>query len=140
MRRFALALGLLACCSALLGQGGEAVLLVVNRADPVSRRIADYYIPKRGIPLKNVCKLDILSEKEEIDWDPYVEQVERPIARCLAKANLREQVLYIVTTMGVPLKAGFEAVLAMVMVPLPAVMAWGVKVTVKLAVCAAVSV
>ena len=104
MRRSTLALGLLACCSALLGQGGEAVLLVVNRADPVSRRIADYYIPKRGIPLKNVCKLDILSEKEEIDWDTYVEQVERPIARCLAKANLREQVLYIVTTMGVPLK------------------------------------
>jgi hypothetical protein len=38
------------------------------------------------------------------------------------------------------LKAGFEAVLAMVMVPLPAVMAGGVKVTVKLAVWAAVSV
>jgi uncharacterized protein (TIGR03790 family) len=99
-----MALGLLAGCSALLGQGGEAVLLVVNRADPLSRHIADYYVPKRGIPLNNVCKLDILSEKEEIDWDTYVEQVERPIARCLAKANLREQVLYIVTTMGVPLK------------------------------------
>jgi hypothetical protein len=38
------------------------------------------------------------------------------------------------------LKAGFEAVLAMVMVPLPAVLAFGAKVTVKLAVWAAVSV
>jgi uncharacterized protein (TIGR03790 family) len=104
MRRSTLALGLLAGCSALLAQDGENVLLVVNRADKLSRHIADYYIPKRGIPLQNVCKLNILAEDEEISWETYVEDVERPIARCLAKANLREQVLYIVTTMGVPLK------------------------------------
>jgi uncharacterized protein (TIGR03790 family) len=104
MRRSIMALGLLAGYSALRAQDGQNVLLVVNRADKLSRRIADYYIPKRGIPLKNVCKLDILEEDEEIAWDKYVEEVERPIARCLAKAGLREQVLYIVTTMGVPLK------------------------------------
>jgi uncharacterized protein (TIGR03790 family) len=104
MRRSTLALGLLAVYSALLAQDGENVLLVVNRADKLSRRIADYYIPKRGIPLQNVCKLDILAEDEEISWDTYVEEVERPIARCLAKADLHERVLYIVTTMGVPLK------------------------------------
>ena len=103
-----MALGLLAGYStghcSLRAQNGEAVLLVANRANALSQRIADYYIAKRGIPLKNVCQLDIPSEKEEIDWDTYVEQVERPIARCLAKANLTEQVLYVVTTMGVPLK------------------------------------
>ena len=108
MRRSILTLGLLAgsCAggSALLAQSGENVLLVVNRASTLSRHIGDYYVSKRGIPLKNVCQINILSEKEEIDWDTYVEQVERPIARCLAKANLREQVLYIVTTRGVPLK------------------------------------
>jgi uncharacterized protein (TIGR03790 family) len=94
----------MAGCSVLFAQDGENVLLVVNRANTLSRRIADYYISKRGIPLKNVCKLDIPADKEEISWDTYVAQVEQPIARCLAKANLREQVLYIVTTMGVPLK------------------------------------
>ena len=108
MRRLILTLGLqagyFAGCVSLGAQSGENVLLVVNRADKLSRRIADYYIPKRGIPLKNVCKLDILSEDEEISWDTYVEEVEQPIARCLSKARLREQVLYIVTTMGVPLK------------------------------------
>jgi uncharacterized protein (TIGR03790 family) len=90
--------------SSLVAQSGENVLLVVNRADKFSRHIADYYISKRSIPLKNVCKLDILDQNEEISWDDYLEQVERPIARCLTKARLREQVLYIVTTMGVPLK------------------------------------
>ncbi len=108
MRRFALAAGLLASysagLSALRAQDGENVLLVVNRADKLSRRIADYYVSKRGIPLQNVCKLDILDDDEEISWDSYVEEVEQPIARCLTKRNLREQVLYIVTTMGVPLK------------------------------------
>jgi len=104
MRRSTLALGLMAGYYVLLAQDGENVLLVVNRANTLSRRIADYYISKRGIPLKNVCKLDMPADKEEIRWDTYVAQVEQPIARCLAKANLGEQVLYIVTTMGVPLK------------------------------------
>ena len=105
MRRFALVAGcVLACCSALLAQSGENVLLVVNRADALSRRIADYYVSRRSIPLKNVCKLNIPEAHEEISWDDYVEQIERPIARYLAKAQLREQILYIVTTMGVPLK------------------------------------
>ena len=94
----------LVSCSTLLSQGGENVLLVVNRDDKLSRRIADYYVSKRSIPLKNVCKLNILEEDEAISWDDYVEEVERPVARCLAKAHLQEQVLYIVTTMGVPLK------------------------------------
>jgi len=104
MRLCTLALGLLAAGSALLAQDGENVLLVVNRASTLSRRIADYYIPKRGIPLKNVCRLDISPAAEEVSWDAYVAQIERPIARCLAQSGLREQVLYIVTTMGVPLK------------------------------------
>jgi len=96
-------LGLI-CAAALHAQGGESVLLVVNHADNLSRRIADYYIPKRGIPLKNVCRLNIPAATEEISWDAYTEQIERSVARCLIKAGLREQVLYIVTTMGVPLK------------------------------------
>ncbi len=105
MRRFALVPGcVLACCWALLAQSGENVLLVVNRADMLSRRIADYYISRRSIPLQNVCNLNIPEGHEEISWDDYLDLIERPIARFLAKAQLREQILYIVTTMGVPLK------------------------------------
>src|SRR5580704_10765620 len=105
MRSAALALGcLFSVCLTLPAQTADNVLLVVNRADPLSRHIGDYYISKRSIPLKNVCKLDIFEESEEIPWDKYVEEVERPIAKCLTKAHLEEQVLYIVTTRGVPLK------------------------------------
>jgi len=88
---------------ALRAQTGENVLLVVNRSDPLSRRIADYYRPRRSVPVKNVCYLSTTSE-EEIQWNVYEEQIERPVGDCLKKNGLTENVLYIVTTMGVPLK------------------------------------
>ena len=94
---------LLAAVSSLEAQGGENLLLVVNGNDAVSRRIADYFRPRRSIPPKNVCYLDTTA-KEEISWTEYERQIEAPVAGCLKKAGLEEQVLYIVTTMGVPLK------------------------------------
>jgi uncharacterized protein (TIGR03790 family) len=88
---------------ALHAQTGENILLVVNRSDALSRQIGDYYRPRRSVPPKNLCSLETTSE-EEITWKTYEEQIERPIADCLRKAGLVEKVLYIVTTMGVPLK------------------------------------
>lgn len=87
----------------LLSQTGENVLLVVNRNDLLSRQIAEYYRPRRSVPLRNVCTIDT-TNREEIQWKVYEEQIERPIGECLKKAGLVEKVLYIVTTMGVPLK------------------------------------
>jgi uncharacterized protein (TIGR03790 family) len=88
---------------ALRAQTGENVLLVVNRNDPLSRQIADYYRPRRSVPLKNVCVISTASE-EEVPWNVYEEQIERPVGDCLKKNGLTEKVLYLVTTMGVPLK------------------------------------
>ncbi|HWB85203.1 MAG TPA: TIGR03790 family protein [Bryobacteraceae bacterium] len=86
-----------------LAQNGGQVLLVVNRRDPVSGQIAAYYRPRRSIPVKNVCYLDTTSN-EEITWDVYEQQIEKPIAGCLRGAGLQEKVLYIVMTLGLPLK------------------------------------
>jgi uncharacterized protein (TIGR03790 family) len=94
---------LFALVPGLRAQTGDNVLLVVNRNDPVSRAIADYYRPRRSIPVGNVCYLATTSD-EEISWNTYVEQIERPVGDCLRQAGLQEKVLYIVTTMGVPLK------------------------------------
>lgn len=94
---------LLLLAPALLAQTGANVLLVVNSNSPVSRQIAEYYRPRRSIPAKNVCYLATLTD-EEIQWDTYQRQIEGPIGECLKKGNLREDVLYIVTTLGLPLK------------------------------------
>jgi len=89
--------------TALSAQTGENILLVTNRNDPLSRQIADYYRPRRSVPVKNVCAIATTAE-EEIQWNVYEDQIEQPIAECLKKNGLTEKVLYIVTTMGVPLK------------------------------------
>jgi uncharacterized protein (TIGR03790 family) len=94
---------LLAAASSLAAQSGENVLLVVNANDPSSREIGEYYRPRRSIPVKNVCTLSTTSD-EEIDWATYEQQIETPIGACLKKNALQEKVLYIVTTLGVPLK------------------------------------
>jgi uncharacterized protein (TIGR03790 family) len=96
-------ISLLAFAVALYAQTGENVLLVVNSNSPVSRQIAEYYRPRRSVPVRNVCIINTTTA-EEIDWKTYVSGIEDPVAACLKKAQLTESVLYIVTTLGVPLK------------------------------------
>ncbi|HLI84996.1 MAG TPA: TIGR03790 family protein [Bryobacteraceae bacterium] len=98
---------------ALHAQTGEQVLLVANRRDPASLTVANYYRPRRSVPVKNVCYLET-APQEEISWDTYRNEIENPIAQCLEKAGLREKVLYIALTLGIPLKidgggSGFSA-------------------------------
>jgi uncharacterized protein (TIGR03790 family) len=93
----------LAAAASLAAQNGENLLLVVNQTDAASREIADYYIARRSIPPKNVCAISS-APNEEIQWAVYQQQIEKPIGDCLKKNGLTEKVLYIVTTLGVPLK------------------------------------
>ena len=94
---------LLGMAFAVGAQSGENVLLVVNGNAPISRQIAEYYRPRRSVPVKNVCYLRTTAE-EEITWSVYEDQIERPIREFLERNGLAEKVLYIVTTQGVPLK------------------------------------
>lgn len=84
-------------------QTGASVLLVVNSNSAISTQIATYYRPRRSIPVANVCTL-ATSEDEEINLKTYLSQIETPIGNCLKKGGLTESILYIVLTMGVPLK------------------------------------
>jgi hypothetical protein len=84
-------------------QTAENVLVVVNKRSVVSRRIAQYYVHKREIPLANVCNIDT-DEQEYISRETYDKEIERTVGACLVKAGLQERILYIVTTLGVPLR------------------------------------
>lgn len=101
MRHACIVLGVCACLRAAPSPAN--VLLVVNRSDPVSRRIGEYYVHKRAIPLANVCRIEAPPE-ESVSWEVYRKHVEAPVAACLAHARLAEEILYIVTTLGVPLR------------------------------------
>jgi uncharacterized protein (TIGR03790 family) len=89
--------------ASLTAQTSENVLVVVNGADAGSGEIGEYYRARRSVPPKNVCVLAATVE-EEIDWATYERAVERPIGDCLRKNALTEKILYIVTTLGVPLR------------------------------------
>jgi len=89
--------------TALAAQTGANVLLVVNRNDRASREIGSYYRPRRSLPAGNVCEIQTTSE-EQVAWEVYADGIERPVMECLKNRALSEKVLYIVTTLGVPLK------------------------------------
>ena len=77
--------------------------MVGNRDSAESRQIVEYYRPRRSIPAANVCWLSTTTA-EEISWNAYQSGIEGPVGDCLKKASLQEKVLYIVLTLGTPLK------------------------------------
>jgi uncharacterized protein (TIGR03790 family) len=92
----------------LLAQKPDNVLVVVNQSSALSRTIGEYYVLRRGVPLANVCRLSVSSD-EVIARPDYDVRIAGPIARCLRARHIEDQILYIVTTSGVPLRiAGKE--------------------------------
>lgn len=84
-------------------QDAHKVLLVINDNSSLSRTIGDYYARRRAIPRENICRIRT-TEEEKIPRGIYNSQIAAPIAAFLKKSSLADRVLYIVTTMGVPLK------------------------------------
>jgi len=87
----------------LAAQSVANVLLVVNDASRLSRDIGQYYVARRGVPPRNICHIRT-AETEEIDRAQYDRQIASAIGACLTRNQLTEQILYIATTGGVPLK------------------------------------
>ncbi|MBI1791477.1 MAG: TIGR03790 family protein [Acidobacteria bacterium] len=95
-----MAAALLPLC--VFAQSPANVLVVVNDTSLVSRRIGEYYVRKRGIPLANVCHLKVAAG-EQIERLTYEQLIEAPIAAHLKSHRLEERILYMVTSLGVPL-------------------------------------
>ncbi|HEY1759600.1 MAG TPA: TIGR03790 family protein [Bryobacteraceae bacterium] len=95
--------GLVLTATGLLAQSPQSVLVVVNDNSPVSRSIGEYYALRRAIPARNICHIRTTAD-EVIPRSQFNLEVAAPIADYLKKNNLVESVLYIVTTLGVPLK------------------------------------
>jgi uncharacterized protein (TIGR03790 family) len=87
----------------LSAQTAANVLVVENKRSAVSKRIGQYYVHKREIPLANVCTIDT-TEDEVITREIFEREIEHPVQACLTKGGLTERILYIVTTLGVPLR------------------------------------
>ena len=93
----------LAAAGLAFAQTPANVLLVVNESSELSRHIGEYYAHRRSIPAGNVCRVHVM-DAETVEWSVYESQIEQPIAAFLKQGKLQEQILYIVTAMGVPLR------------------------------------
>ena len=97
------ALLLLACLPAVvLAASGADVLLVLNSNSEASEQIGKYYALKRQIPKKQICWLTTTTT-EGISRVGFEREIAAPIASCLTRGKLTDQIKYIVTTLGVPL-------------------------------------
>ena len=85
------------------GQTVANVLLVVNDASRLSRDIGQYYASRRSVPSANICHIRTVTT-EDVTREQYDREIATPIAACLTRNHLTEQILYIVTTGGVPLR------------------------------------
>ena len=88
---------------AAFAQGTASVLIVVNDSSALSRTIGEYYARQRSIPMRNVCRIRV-TDDEEISRAVYDSYIAKPVAACLTSRHLRDSILYIVTTGGVPLR------------------------------------
>ena len=86
-----------------LAQKPENVLVVMNTQSPQSRQIAEYYMKRRAIPAANLCAISA-AHTEEIERRVYDSEIAPAVKSCLVTGKLTEQILYIATTLGVPLK------------------------------------
>jgi uncharacterized protein (TIGR03790 family) len=92
----------------LLAQSADNVLILVNENSADSKAIARYYAEKRKLPDINVCRIRT-TEAEVISRDLYEREILKPVAKHLKSNQLQDQILYIVTTRGIPLAvAGTE--------------------------------
>jgi uncharacterized protein (TIGR03790 family) len=97
-------LGILFVAQQLLSAQSVAnVLLVVNDASQLSRDIGQYYASRRGVPPRNICHIRTVTT-ENIERTQYNREIAGAIGSCLTRNQLTEQILYIVTTGGVPLR------------------------------------
>jgi uncharacterized protein (TIGR03790 family) len=84
-------------------QTPENVAVVINDKSPVSQRVGEYYVKRRGIPAANVIRITA-PEDETVNRQTYLTTIEGPIAAALSRSGLRDRVLYVVLTKGIPLR------------------------------------
>ena len=99
------------------------VYLLVNSLSPDSKKIADYYCEKRGVPVENIIEL-AMPKTEVISIRQYVVAIHNPLIKALLERGIirgvmhpytdkvgrhkmsavRHSIKYLITTTGVPLK------------------------------------
>jgi len=83
------------------------ILVIANGNNPAFVRIARHYCKKRGVPEKNILKLDLKPElTDDISRSDYEKLVARPVRAKLADPNFSDTIKCLLTVYGVPFRVG----------------------------------
>ncbi len=85
----------------------DDVLIVRNLNSPISMEIADYFKEKRNIPDINVCNITT-STSEKITRTIFENEIRSPVEDHIINNGLVNDIEFIVTTKGVPLRIDEE--------------------------------
>jgi uncharacterized protein (TIGR03790 family) len=96
---------LLARCAvgAIAAATGANVLIIINDNSAESRDIGGWYAQQRALPSGNVCRIRTTTQ-ETISRDVFEREIATPVLQHLNVRRIGEGVLYMVTTLGVPLR------------------------------------
>jgi uncharacterized protein (TIGR03790 family) len=101
---------------------GESVAVIYNKNLPESRRLAEYYASKRGVPAKQLFGVNVSATSEQITRDAFNDKLKEPIYDWLVSQKLitlnkrpkqpvegfrpigSAKVRYLVLSYGIPLK------------------------------------
>ena len=93
---------LLALLAGLAVAGPGRVLVVINDESEESRFLGERYAAVRGVPERNLCRIRT-APVSSLNRRTYERAVRDAVADCLLTRGLQDEILYIVTTWGVPL-------------------------------------
>lgn len=119
---------LLSAVCAVSGAGvGDTVVVVYNKNLPESKKLAEYYAEKRGVPSKQLFGVNVNANVEEISRSDFREKLQKPIYDWLVKEKLftlnkakpadrgqfnplsGAKIRYMVLSYGIPLKIAQDA-------------------------------
>lgn len=91
--------------SALAELQPAEIAIVANKSSQQSQDLARYYAQKRGVPMTQICLVD-MPAGEELPREVWERQVRPTIRRWVASNKLQDQIRCMVTVWDVPLKIG----------------------------------
>lgn len=118
-----LAIGMVFVACMTYGAGrGDSVVVVFNKNLPESKRLAEYYAQKRGVPSGQLFGVDVSATSEEMSRPEFRDKVQKPLFDWLVKEKLftlrkgkranpgevlpvaSASIRYVVLSYGIPLK------------------------------------
>ncbi|MEM8677765.1 MAG: TIGR03790 family protein [Planctomycetota bacterium] len=83
----------------------EEIAILVNGTGPESEALGRYYAERRGVPLENICRID-LPARTVLARSEWQQRVRPEIARWLTDRDPQGSLRCWVTTWGIPMKIG----------------------------------